>query len=614
MMTNPARCRSKQILKSLTWHSLLGPAGRRLRRRAPGFASFAAEVLEARQLLSGTVNVVQVGSALTLTADANGSAGSTPTFAIHRISPTTVQVDDDGSGTLIAMNGAFGAAGAAQTFAISSVSSIIVNLGSGYDTFSMYDLSTTGSVTINGRGAIQGGALGADVEIDADSAPVTIGGSIIANLGQQNSTSDNSLFYVFADGASLTVTNSITVTESGAAMSDVEVFNQSGNLTVGSVSYNQSGAGDKYASVESFTLDGPGDVLVKGAITVNQSGSGESTTFELYTFDGGNVTVNGLVAVSESGLASHIINVYSDDGALTLNSSLMASRADAGASYMVLYIYADAESSPIWIKGSVSFIDLLGRGHDEFDINNDVEGSPITIGSAAGTGNVTFNNAGNTASHDDLSIFGSNDFGATNAIVTIKGALTLNLARTASTSEDGQGFDRNIVYLGDVDPEDGDVGYGLIVNGLTSITGGNGKDDIFIEEARLKLGAVINTLTNPGPGSDFADYLEIDGSLFGGGVLVTMAGPSAQIDINNGNGFLTTEFMGPFLANMFGSHPLIIVADGSGAGFSAVKFDSIVTILGSFGGGGIFEFDPARVTFFSPLINPLLINFKKVVS
>src|SRR5260370_35598174 len=81
-------------LKSLNWNSLVWRPGRRLRRRSPGFAPagyFGAEVLEQRQLLSGTpnVNLTVVAGAITLTSTDSNDAS----VDVHRVDPTNVEVD-----------------------------------------------------------------------------------------------------------------------------------------------------------------------------------------------------------------------------------------------------------------------------------------------------------------------------------------------------------------------------------------------------------------------------------------------------------------------------------------------------------------------------------------
>lgn len=556
-------------LESLTWNSLFRSSRSRLRRRLPSFApmSLAAEVLEERQLLSGTVNVQQVGSALILTADANGSAGSSPTFELYR-SGGTVIVDDDGSGTTIFKNG--GSAGSSQSFSIANVSTVTVNLGTGYDTFYMYDLSTTGSVTINGKSAASGGAVGADVEIYTDSSAVTIGGSIIANLGQQNS--DDSYFYVYTNGGNLTVNGSINVTEKGAAYFETYV--------------------------RSNWSDGGGDLLVKGSILLSESGSGDKY---------------------------NTVNAYYPSN-LTVNGSVTLTRTDAGTGYMELRIWTDDDNSTMLIKGSVIFTDLLGKGHDYFYINtDDYENSSITI-----NGNVTFNNSLNTNAHDDVEIYGSVD---DNAGVLIKGNLTLLLSKDSSTADDSEGDDYNYVYLGEDDSEGG--GYGLVVNGLTTITGGNGQDWYQIIEARFNGLVTINTMGNPAA-SGFNDYIEVDGSLFAGLVTtVTMNGPGAVLSINNKsevldspdvfqpaqpNGFIkdqytphqTTEFKGIVHVFMNGPGASIHVADDSPGSSTLVAFDSLVTVVGGVGGfpAGTLYVKPSNVSFKFPVFP---INFGYVL-
>jgi hypothetical protein len=108
-------------------------------------------------------------------------------------------------------------------------------------------------------------------------------------------------------------------------------------------------------------------------------------------------------------------------------------------------------------------------------------------------------------------------------------------------------------------------------------------------------GSVVVTDTTTGTGNQF---LLIEGNtLVGGALLVTMNGPDARIFINDFGGFGTVEVNGLFSATMLGTSPVIVVGDDiGGGGAGPVKFDSGVSLLGSFGAGGTFEYDPANVT------------------
>jgi hypothetical protein len=112
-------------------------------------------------------------------------------------------------------------------------------------------------------------------------------------------------------------------------------------------------------------------------------------------------------------------------------------------------------------------------------------------------------------------------------------------------------------------------------------------------------GSVVVTDTTTGTGNQ---YLEIDGdTIIGGALLVTMNGPDATIHINDIAGYGTVEVTGLFHATMLGSNPFILVGDDEGSGASPVIFDSGVTLTGTSGAGGTFEYDPANVT--TPFIN-----------
>jgi hypothetical protein len=220
-------------------------------------------------------------------------------------------------------------------------------------------------------------------------------------------------------------------------------------------------------------------------------------------------------------------------------------------------------------------------------------------------GNVIYDNSLNRKGRSDVEIHGTTDF--TNSAVTIGGSISINLANTTGLTGDNQGATKNQVGLGDSDGSNG-TGFGLIVNGYTTIVGSNGQDEVFIEEAQLKLGASVLLNNNPTitpvkgalvlalDGVKGNDYLEIDGAAFGGGVTVVMSGPNAEIHINNGNGTQKTTFTGLFYAIMGGSKPLILVSTSTGSGFSPVAFNGAAIALGSPGAGGKFIYYAPNVT------------------
>src|SRR5438046_2731296 len=135
-------------LKTLTWDSLFRSSRSRLRRRRTSYApvNLAAEVLEERALLSGgnvtalATAVAGVGS-LTLTSDSGDN-----TAYVYRLNSTTVEVDGIGGTTI--NNATF------ATFALSTVTGITVNLGSGYDTYTIYSPSGDPALDIGAGGVL----------------------------------------------------------------------------------------------------------------------------------------------------------------------------------------------------------------------------------------------------------------------------------------------------------------------------------------------------------------------------------------------------------------------------------------------------------------------------
>src|SRR5262249_34566100 len=205
-------------------------------------------------------------------------------------------------------------------------------------------------------------------------------------------------------------------------------------------------------------------------------------------------------------------------------------------------IATNINNSPITVNGSVTVIDS-GSGHSAFAITAGADGSFVTVG-----GNVNYDDSANTTGRSAVDLHGN--VSLTNAAVTIDGSLLLHLAGTSGTAADNAGFNHNQVYLGSAKSG---AGYGLIVDGGVLVAGGNGQDEIRIEEAQLKLGGTINLMGNPTPGSAWRDMLSIDGSAIGGPLTVAMSGPNAQINLNNGQGFQPDVFSGSFVAIISGA-------------------------------------------------------------
>lgn len=380
--------------------------------------SLTAEVLEERVLLqggTGTVNVQQVGTALVMTADANGTAGTSPVVTIYRLNASTVEVDGGGA-TLVAKNGAFGSAASSQTFAISSlpgVSSISVNLGTGYDEFYIKDLNVgLGGITFIGK---SGGGTGDDLEVFNDSsANMTIAGNVTVRGNTIGSAlahtgSSNSFFELYTgSGANLTVNGSVSASQSGSGSGEADFFMSTqgaGNLTVnGSVTI--SGSGSVTHHNELFT-NAAGSVLVKGALTDTDTGTGIAIFFIDESGDG-NVTINENVSFNSllntaNGADVELGGQNPDNrnsGVAFINGSLTVVLGKVSRNYVLLGDYT--EDTPVGpnqltVKGATLITSaLLSTGNDR-----------IVIQEALFMGPVVVNTAGSTSSGDVIKVDGA---------------------------------------------------------------------------------------------------------------------------------------------------------------------------------------------------------------
>jgi len=257
----------RNLLTSFVWNSLMGRSGRRLRRRHPVVTpiSPAAQLLERRQMLSNAnVNLSVVAGAITLTATDSGDHG----VDVNRADPTNVAFHP-GFGTQITYLGVVHTS--PFNVAIPAVASVGVNLGTGFDTYDIDNLSTSGNITFQRNAA----GLGANVEITSEGADMVVGGSVIFNVGNQNGRS---------------------------SFQEILVDN-SGNLTInGTVQVNESGPGFDETEI---TTEQTGNLLVGGSVLITKSGAGE-TNNTISTAGSGNETINGSVSINDSGSGSHI--------------------------------------------------------------------------------------------------------------------------------------------------------------------------------------------------------------------------------------------------------------------------------------------------------------------
>ncbi|HEY3966098.1 MAG TPA: hypothetical protein VGM05_16175, partial [Planctomycetaceae bacterium] len=434
------------------------------------------------------------------------------------------------------------------------------------------------------------------------------GGSIAQTATSTGSVGVNNYIATYGSG---NLSAATAIVQTGSTSNSVNNFvftDGSGNLLVGvgGITMNETDPGPGGDNYNEAYADSAGRLSTNGLITMNaanRSGPSDFTKNYVYTAGTSTGTLAALgIVINDSGPEKQYDYVYTDGAAINIGI-LGITISGSGTGHPDNEIFTAADNSPMTIAGSVTIFDS-GSGHSYFDIRASANNSFITIG-----GNVTYDNHLNTTGHSFVQLYGNND--VTNSVLTIKGSLFVNFASTSGTASDNSGYSYNEVDLGE---HNGTLavterGYGAVVNGVTNITGSNGQDSIYIEDAQLKLGATINTLGNPSPGPSWHDFLNIDGSAFGSTVLVVMSGPNAQININDGTGYQPTLFAGLFEAIMTGSNPLILVANSSGAGYSPVTFKALAIAIGNYGAGGLFEYHAANV-----MGSIVPVSFKVVVS
>ncbi|MBS0260680.1 MAG: hypothetical protein JSS02_01890, partial [Planctomycetes bacterium] len=446
----------------------------------------------------------------------------------------------------------------------------------------------------------------------SDYGNVSIGGWVLQTARGQNLEN-----YVYDDGSGATFSVGIgvkqTATATGGDVYDYVYNDGYGDMTIGGggitiVESNPSAAKNIYNEV--YT-ESNGALTTTGLIQISANNSSAGSYYtENYVYTDGNphgaISAAG-VLITSSGSETQYNSVHADGAAVKIGG-LGITINGSGTGYHDDEIYTDTKNSRLTVAGSI-IVTETGSGHNGFVLYANGNNSFLTV-----AGSVFYNNNLNTTGRSHVEIYGATKVDYTNSVLTVKGSLNLNLAKTAGVASDNEGFVQNYVEIGDTSHG---AGYGVAINGSTVVTGSNGVDEVLINEAQLKLGAIINLMTNPliaatsvafVDGVTGRDYLEINGSYFGAGVTVTMNGPNAQIDINNGNGYQPAVFTGLFYAQMLGKTPLIQIAAGTGWGYSQVVGSAGGVLVGAVGGGGILRVHPANVTGFGTILNFTIIS------
>jgi hypothetical protein len=336
------------------WKSLFSSMRRKRRHHRPVHRnefveSFAAEVLELRQMLAAVVPHV------TLTTAANASGGTNVTLTSTDINNPNVTITRSGNSVVFTGAGGTqitysnnGSTGTTQTLTIATVANLTINLGTGVDDFTVAGLHVAGNVTINGQASGS-----ANVAINATSANITIGGSINANFG-----SEMVAFSVFGSfnpasggGGNLTVNGSVNVTEAGSGSHQVNLFGPPAN--------NASG----------------GKLAIKGGVTIIDNGNGPSG---LRIDDG--VTISGNVSFNNSAntVNGDTVQIFSNSNAFgvtsiggTLNLAL------SNAVYNGDNVLIQGFGAQLGVSGAVTITGNAGA--DTIRLSNDLFKSTVSV-------------------------------------------------------------------------------------------------------------------------------------------------------------------------------------------------------------------------------------------
>jgi hypothetical protein len=167
-------------LTSIGWKLLFrasSPKSRRRRRDLALSTSVAADILESRVLLSAeavsTVTAAITGRTLTLTSDNNS-----PTVNVFRLDSNNIEIDGV-NGTLISYKNS---SASSQVIKLANVFGITVNLGTGFDTYTVESVSGAPALNIGGGGVRfqgKGGQGGSLTVTNASDAAMTISGNVV---------------------------------------------------------------------------------------------------------------------------------------------------------------------------------------------------------------------------------------------------------------------------------------------------------------------------------------------------------------------------------------------------------------------------------------------------
>jgi hypothetical protein len=228
-----------------------------------------------------------------------------------------------------------------------------------------------------------------------------------------------------------------------------------------------------------------------------------------------------------------------------------------------------------------------GNGQSSFIMSTDFANSPIIVG-----GNVNYDNHLNQTGSSYVCIYGHSDVFYDR--LQIDGALILDLADSSGKTT-SNGASINQVAIGS---SKGIASTnGTIVYGATKITGESGPDTVSLTDSTFEKGFTIDlngTSLLSFNNQTIADLVSINGCSFNGQTSVTLTGPKSVLTIDN-DADSVTQFSRPFVANLTGSNPTVLISTGTAPGNTDVIFGMGANFNAKQNSGAVLKYHSANV-------------------
>ena len=429
----------------------------------------------------GTAIEVRSGSGGNKTID--NASGGTITFSGGVTLDATAYISANGSELSVFSGGLSGSGGIIKQ----GDGTVRISASSGYSGYTFID---EGTLSIGSGGDITGSS-----GIDLGSA-IYSGGAAAATLDLQSGASDlDRTITVKAGAGSRTITSAGTASISGTILqqNNLTVTANSGTLTLGAVTMNNSGENDLNVNGAGNTTIGGVIAATSGASDINKSGSGT------LTLSGNNSSLfklniaQGTVALNH---ANALGSAYADKVNFTGSGTLQANASIAPAGLGIRVA-----------SGQTATLDVTGA-------------NTLTVGGAlaviSGSGTFTKTGSGTLAISGDSTYTGS--FNQNAGVTDVSDTLDASAGITVNGGRLNVGTG---AFVGDVNQNSGTVsGGGTIVGNFVQTSGvlspGNSPGTLFVGgNATWNGGSYLWEVTtvNPGtPGTDW-DYVDITGTL-----------------------------------------------------------------------------------------------------